>query len=95
MPGKNLSDQEFKDVHDTIVVLLAIAGDCDVKLKPQLADVIRRGHEAIRTERDPPFMLLPSHGKQKRLVIPEGVRAMHQDQYLKAPPALGKSNGSA
>jgi len=95
MSGKNLSEQEYHDVHDAIVVLLAVAGDCSVAFSDKVGQLLRRAHDAVRTERDPPFMLLPHHKGNKRLALPEGVRAMVQDQYLMAPKALGKSNGSA
>src|SRR6516164_1155569 len=86
-----LQEQEYKDIHDTIMVLMAVAGDCNVSFNEKVGIVFRRAYDAIRTERDPPFVLLPYHKDNKKLALPAGIDAMVRDQYLHAP----KGNGDA
>jgi hypothetical protein len=90
MSYKQFTEQEYQDIHDTVMVLLAVAGDCNVSFNEKVGEVFRRAYSAVRTERDPPLALLPYHGKNKRLALPEGVRQMMQDQYLEPPAAPGK-----
>lgn len=91
MPSsKTLTEQEFKDVHDTIVVLLAVVGDASVSFNDKVGAVLRRGYNAIRTENNPPLALLPYKKGKRGLILPASMRAMANDQYLKpeAPGAL-------
>lgn len=76
MPSsKTLSEQEHKDVHDAMAVLLAVAGDCKVAFNNQVGGVIARAWNAVRLEHQAPLALQPSHKKRHRLVLPPRVRA--------------------